>query len=102
MSAHRRLSVVLATCSMLAAACDLTPAPPEEQMTALTTAQTTVLGFEDRSAWSSPTATLSLSSVHTQGKSSLQVQPNGFTDLRSINLASLGVGPVRTVSFDVK
>jgi hypothetical protein len=86
-------------------ACSEAAAPPAEN--AVATAQTglslrDVFGFEDPQAWQTNRGGLSTSTDHTQGLRSLAVTATGYTEITSIPLRSLRMGPVRTVSFDVK
>ncbi len=69
---------------------------------ALTATQQRVLGFEAPTQdWSSPSGTLSQSSIVAQGSAALGVLPNGWTEINSIPLSSLG--PVlSTASYAVR
>src|SRR5690606_4493861 len=61
------------------------------QAAALTQAQARVLGFEQPTAdWSSSSAGITSSSAVTEGIASLSVVPNGWTEINSIALPSLG------------
>src|SRR5262245_15188737 len=58
---------------------------------ALTQAQTRVLGFEAPTTdWRTSAGTLSSSTTRSQGSFSLGIRPNGWTEITSIPLASLG------------
>jgi hypothetical protein len=69
---------------------------------ALTAAQQRILGFETPTAdWSSPTGVLAQSTTHSQGSYSVSVKNNGWTEVISHALSSLGpVGPM--ISYDIR
>jgi hypothetical protein len=69
---------------------------------ALTTAQSRVLGFETPTAdWTTNAGTLSSSTTRSQGAQSLGIRPNGWTELTSIPLSSLG-NVNSTFRYDVR
>jgi hypothetical protein len=61
-----------------------------------------VLGFETPGAWSSPSASLTLSTTHTQGSRSLEVATSGWNEIVSARLSSLGTEPILSISYDVR
>lgn len=69
---------------------------------ALTAAQESVLGFEaPTTEWTRTNGSISESTVVTQGSKSLSVNPNGWTELTSIALSS--IGPVNgSFKFDLR
>lgn len=68
----------------------------------LTQTQARVLGFEQPTAdWSSSSAAISSSSVVTEGSVALSVVPNGWTEIDSIALTSLG-SVNNTLTVDVR
>jgi hypothetical protein len=73
----------------------------EAVISALTAVQQRVLGFEAPTQdWSASTGTLGASTTASEGTRSLSVIPNGWTEIRSVQLASLG--PVKsTLAYDV-
>src|SRR5688572_23896066 len=69
---------------------------------ALTTEQTRVLGFEAPTTdWRTSAGTLSSSTTRSQGSLSLGIRPNGWTELTSIRLSSLG-NVNNTFKYDVR
>lgn len=75
---------------------DDAPAPVERvgrAQNALTQTQSDVLGFETLSGWSVTPGTKLLSTTHSEGKQSLAVTANGWTEVDSIALSSLGTSP---------
>ena len=71
-----------------------------EQTFALTTAES-VLGFESTQVWSVTSGTLASTTVHSQGSAAVSVTPNGFAQLTSVPLSTLG-GTTSTLSLDVR
>jgi hypothetical protein len=69
---------------------------------ALTPTQTRVLGFETPTAdWTPTVGTVGQSTTHTQGSFALSIAPNGWTEIGSRLLDSLG--PVKnTLSYDIR
>jgi len=108
--------LLMATASQFGVACESGSAfeGPEQTQTARSEIQAAgnpppdnnaVFGFESAGSWSTTTsgATLSQSSTHSQGSSSLSVRPsnsNGYTPIASVPLSTLnGVSP--TLALDV-
>jgi len=97
----------LFTAASLAVACSTggpeLESPLGRTSEALTTAQQRVLGFEaPLTDWSLVSVgTRSESTTANQGTKSLGVKPNGWTELKSIKLSSLGAVS-GTVSFDLR
>ena len=74
----------------------------ETKSAALTAAQIRILGFETPTAdWTSPTGVLGQSTTRSQGSFSVSVRNNGWTEVVSRQLSSLGpVGPM--VNYDLR
>jgi len=92
MANRTRTALFVAAC---AAGCSGSPPPTSESLvsvtSALTAAQQQILGFESPATdWSSPTGTLGRSSTHSQGSFSTSVLNNGWTEIISKPIASLG------------
>src|SRR6516165_1783561 len=102
---RKRSLLWLPICVTTAFACS---SQQPDDVTQVTSALTTsdVLGFEHLSDWTvvQGTATLSLSTVHTQGSFSLAVtNPNGFIVFQSRALANTQIGTItNTVGLDVQ
>jgi hypothetical protein len=97
--------VLIAALASACSAPDATGGPAREEVEqaqqALTNVQQRVLGFETpASDWSSSRA-ISSSSTVSQGSAALAITPNGYVELLSVPLASLG--PVKSqISFDLQ
>src|SRR5690349_11555370 len=90
----------------LLAACGAVPEGTEESVgtraEAITVAQGAVLGFEAPTTdWRTSAGTLSSSTTHSQGSFSLGIRPNGWTELTSVPLSSLG-NVNNTLKFDIR
>ena len=101
----RWLTLLLAATMLVAAACSSRDVPDPSTRTshqALTAAAARVLSFEDGpNDWSNSSGALSLSDACTDGNHSLAVSVNGWTEVTSIALSTIGaVGD--TASIDVQ
>ena len=68
----------------------------------LTASQSRVLGFEAATTdWRTSAGTLSSSTTHSQGSTSLGIRPNGWTELTSVRLSGLG-DVNNTFKYDIR
>jgi hypothetical protein len=61
-----------------------------------------VFGFENETAWRSTQATLSRAAALTQGAASLQVQANGWSEIKSRTFRTNGLVPSAALKLDVR
>src|SRR6478752_5980425 len=72
----------------------------EQRTSAIAVEIASILGFESTAGWRAP-VTLASSTTHTQGARSLAVSVNGWTEVTSLDLSSMG-SIASSLSYDLR